>query len=48
MNGARSTYMRRGYLFTALAAAVLLAAFFWDGVGTGNRHGAGNEHGERG
>ena len=26
MNGARSTYMRRGYLFTALAAAVLLAA----------------------
>ena len=26
MNGARSTYMRKGYLFTALAAAVLLAA----------------------
>ena len=26
MNGARSTYMRRGYLLTALAAAVLLAA----------------------
>ena len=26
MNGARSTHMRRGYLFTALAAAVLLAA----------------------
>ena len=26
MNGARSTYMRKGYLLTALAAAVLLAA----------------------
>ena len=26
MNGARSTFMRRGYLLTALAAAVLLAA----------------------
>ena len=26
MNGARSTFMRKGYLFTALAAAVLLAA----------------------
>ena len=26
MNGARTTYMRRGYLLTALAAAVLLAA----------------------
>ena len=26
MNGARSTYMRRGYLLTALAAVVLLAA----------------------
>ena len=26
MNGARSTYMRRGYLLTALSAAVLLAA----------------------
>ena len=26
MNGVRSTYMRKGYLLTALAAAVLLAA----------------------
>ena len=26
MNGARTTFMRRGYLLTALAAAVLLAA----------------------
>ena len=26
MNGSRSTYMRKGYLLTALAAAVLLAA----------------------
>ena len=26
MNGARTTYMRKGYLLTALAAAVLLAA----------------------
>ena len=26
MNGARSTFMRKGYLLTALAAAVLLAA----------------------
>ena len=26
MNGARTTYMRRGYLLTALAAVVLLAA----------------------
>ena len=26
MNGSRSTYMRKGYLLTALSAAVLLAA----------------------
>ena len=26
MNGSRSTFMRKGYLLTALAAAVLLAA----------------------
>ena len=26
MNGVRSTYKRKGYLLTALAAAVLLAA----------------------
>ena len=26
MNGARSTFMRKGYWLTALAAAVLLAA----------------------
>ena len=26
MNGARTTYMRKGYLLTALTAAVLLAA----------------------
>ena len=26
MNGVRSIYMRKGYLLTALAAAVLLAA----------------------
>ena len=26
MNGARTTYMRRGYLLTAFAAVVLLAA----------------------
>ena len=32
MNGARSTFMRKGYWLTALAAIVLLAASSWDGA----------------
>ena len=36
MNGARSTYMRKGYLLTALAAAVLLAASSGTAYAQGN------------
>ena len=48
MNGARSTFMRKGYWLTALAAAVLLAASSWDGAGA-ERHFLDNQcHGRGG
>ena len=33
MNGARTIFRRKGYLLTALAAAVAACGVFWDGAG---------------
>ena len=39
MNVARSTFVRQGYLLTALAVAVLLVASSGDGVGADEDYG---------
>ena len=48
MNGVRTIFRRKGYLLTALAAAVLLAASSGTALAQVTDHGSGNEHGDEG